>query len=385
MKVLILVSAICAAASAGFIGPAAYHGVHVPVLDQNGYQIDNADVAHAKAAHFAAHAEANARLAGHVVAPHGLVSPLAYAGHYAGPQHIPVIGPNGVPVDTPEVAAGKAANAAAHVEAKARNGDLALVAPVAAYAHGYAAAPVAIANGVPLDTPEVAHAKAAHFAAHVDAKVRNGDLHAYAHPLVHYRKRRGVFGAAYAAPIALAHAYPQHIPVIGPNGVPLETPEVVAAKASHAAAHVEAAARNGNIAVVAPLGYAAGIASHGVVGPLAYAGPQHIPVIGPNGVPVDTPEVASAKAANAAAHVEAKVRNGDLAVAAPFAPLNYAAAHGVVSPLAYAHSHYSGIHVPVIGPNGVPLDTPEVAAGKVANAVAHAEAKARNGDLVYHY
>lgn len=217
-----------------------------------------------------------------------------YASHYAGPIHIPVIGPHGVPLDTPEVAAGKAANALAHAEAHARNGDHAII------AHGYAA-PVAIAHGVPVDTPEVAHAKAAHFAAHAEAASRN-----LAHGWAHYRKRRGLI-----APLGYAHAYPQHIPVIGPHGVPLETPEVVAAKVHHAAAHAEVRARNGYHA--APLAYA----THGVVAaPLAYAhghyaNLHHIPVIGHNGVPLDTPEVAAAKAHHAAAHAEARARNGD--------------------------------------------------------------------------
>jgi hypothetical protein len=62
------------------------------------------------------------------------------------------------------------------------------------------------------------------------------------------------------------------------------------------------------------------------------------------------------------------------------------AARSYAAPIAVASPYYAGPqHLPVIGANGVPLDTPEVAAGKHANAVAHAEAKARNGDLVYHY
>lgn len=223
-------------------------------MDHNGYQLDTPEVAHAKAAHFAAHAEANARNYGHGLY-HGVAAPVAYAGHYgghyaghyAGPQHIPVIGP----------------------------------------------------HGVPLDTPEVAHARAAHLAAHASAH--------HGHGLVHYRKRRGIL----AAPLAYAHAYPQHIPVLDHNGFQLDTPEVAHAKAAHFAAHAEAHSRNAHVhvpavyaghAVAAPVAYAGHYGGH-------YAGPQHIPVIGPHGVPLDTPEVAHARAAHAAAHHEAAARS----------------------------------------------------------------------------
>ncbi|XP_053697486.1 pupal cuticle protein-like [Sabethes cyaneus] len=108
---------------------------------------------------------------------------------------------------------------------------------------------------VPADTPEVAHAKAQHLAAHQAA--------------------RGLAGAG-----------------------PIDTPEVQHAKAQHFAAH--AAARAGH-AIPAPVpawhGAPAAPAWHGAG---AWHGPQHIPVIH-NGVPVETPEVQHAKAAHLAA------------------------------------------------------------------------------------
>ncbi|XP_021695066.1 cuticle protein 2 [Aedes aegypti] len=106
---------------------------------------------------------------------------------------------------------------------------------------------------VPADTPEVAAAKAEHFAAH--------------------QKARGLVGAG-----------------------PIDTPEVQHAKAQHFAAH--AAARAGHpVAPVAVPAWHAAPAWHGAG---AWHGPQHIPVIH-NGVPVETPEVQHAKAAHLAA------------------------------------------------------------------------------------
>ncbi|XP_017776376.1 PREDICTED: cuticle protein 5-like [Nicrophorus vespilloides] len=74
----------------------------------------------------------------------------------------------------------------------------------------------AIVNGVPVDTVEVQHAKAAHYAA--KAQALNGH---YAHGIVGYT--------------GVAH----HVPVIS-HGVPVETPEVQHAKAVHFAAHAKA-------------------------------------------------------------------------------------------------------------------------------------------------
>lgn len=370
-----------AVASAGFVGHTAYsypyvavHAQHIPVIGPNGVPLDEPAVAHAKVAHAAAHVEAQVRN-GDVHVAHEAVhiaAPVAYAAHYGytGAIHLPVIGPNGVPVDEPAVQARRAEHAHAHVEAQVRNGDAAFV------HHPVVHHPVvhhSVEASHPVDTPEVAVAKAAHFAAHVEAKARNGIYH-YA-PLVHYRKRRGIIG--YAAPaIAYSHVYPgaQHLPVIGPNGVPVDEPAVAHARAAHAAAHIEAHARNGDVAVVAPV-VATHVEAH-VAGPVVtYTGPQHLPVIGANGVPVDEPAVVHARAAHAAAHVEAEVRNGDAAVVA-HTPI----VHSPVVPL----HHFASVHVPVIGHDGVPADEPAVVAARAHHAAAHIEAKVRNGDI-HHY
>uniref|UniRef100_A0A182PK21 Uncharacterized protein n=1 Tax=Anopheles epiroticus TaxID=199890 RepID=A0A182PK21_9DIPT len=232
-------------------GPAP-HAVPVPawnayayapvVLGHNGAPLETPEVQAAKAAHFAAHAAAKARLH-----KRSLYAPWTYAA--AAPV---VLGHNGVPLDTPEVAHAKAEHAAAHAKALghayAPAGPIPdtpevahakaahLAAHAAARANAHAVAPVTVAhtqhhaahypqhipvikNGVPVETPEVQHAKAAHFAAVAKAQ---GYAPAHAHSY-----------------------YPQHIPVIH-NGVPVETPEVQHAKAAHYAALAEASARAGH-------------------------------------------------------------------------------------------------------------------------------------------
>lgn len=111
---------------------------------------------------------ANLALGGAAWAPatwgaHGAAwAPAAVWGHGAAP-----LGPDGRVVDTPEVAHAKAAHLAA--KAAASHGAVAGWAP-STYAAGWAgwaghgAAPIGI-DGRVVDTPEVAHAKAAHFAA----------------------------------------------------------------------------------------------------------------------------------------------------------------------------------------------------------------------------
>jgi len=111
------------------------------------------------------------------------VSVVSAAPAYLGYPFAPI--PPQPVADTPEVAAAKAAhfaayNAAAAAAAAAPDYDaIPIPAPVypayAAYAApGAYIGPLAgvptIVNGVPADTPEVAAAKAAHFAAHAQAK-----------------------------------------------------------------------------------------------------------------------------------------------------------------------------------------------------------------------
>lgn len=297
MRALLFVSFVVAAASAGYAP--YYHGQ--AVIGPDGHPVETPEVQHAKAAHFASHIEARSRV--HAV-------PYVPTAHYG---IAPGISHDGRPLDTPEVAAAKIQHYHDYAVAAQRNAVPA--------GHGILGH-YAVGSPYPIDTPEVQHAKAAHFAAHAQAAAR-------AHGLVHYRRRRGIY------------AYPQHIPVIDHNGVPVETPEVQAAKAFHLAKHAEASARSGHYA------YAPQVHSIGY--------PASLPIIAHNGVPLDTPEVAAAKAHHFAAHHKA------------------AAKVGAVSPLLYAASYHLG--GAVIGPDGRPVETPEVQHAKAAHFAAHAAAR----------
>ncbi|XP_055616775.1 pupal cuticle protein-like [Toxorhynchites rutilus septentrionalis] len=245
---------------AHYAGPWAYS--HHAAIGYNGAPLETPEVQAAKAKHFAAHAEANARLHKRSL--------------YAAPWGY-------VPADTPEVAAAKAAHLAAHAAAKAGHYGPAPVnhwdhqAPAHKVWYGPIHIPV-IHKGVPVETPEVQHAKAAHAAAHAK-------LHGYA-PIHDYHQ-----GHAYGA----WHG-PQHIPVIK-GGVPVETPEVQHAKVAHAAAHAE-------VHGYAPIHDYHQSHTYG-----AWHGPQHVPVI-KGGVPVETPEVQHAKAAHLNALALASAHSG---------------------------------------------------------------------------
>ncbi|XP_037815191.1 histidine-rich protein PFHRP-II [Lucilia sericata] len=252
----------------GYASGHAYHGPQAHItLTHEGVPHDTPEVAHAKAAHAAAHAAAAAAAydhgghGGHHLYKRSLWGHGAYAHQAVAPI---VLTHGGVPVDTPEVQHAKAAHYAAHAKA------------LGAAGHGH---------GAPLDTPEVAHAKAAHFAAHAAAS-HGGPSHAIA-----------------------AHGY--HVPVIH-NGVPVDTPEVQHAKAAHFAALAKASAAavhsggddgswdGGHISGGhgGPPTHYATSAHHVHGGP--YHGPLHIPVIH-NGVPVEPAEVQHARAAHLSA------------------------------------------------------------------------------------
>ena len=150
----------------------------------NGVPQDTAEVQHAKAAHLAAVAKAQA----------GAHSSYPSYDHYAAPQqynHAPAYY-NHAPAHYN--------HAPAHFEA--------------------APAPI---NGVPQDTEEVKHAKAAHFALYSQAQ--SGSAHAY---------------PAQYAPAAYHH-YPA-----AAHGVPEDTYEVKAAKAKHFAALAAVNSGHGN-------------------------------------------------------------------------------------------------------------------------------------------
>jgi hypothetical protein len=208
---------------------------------------------------------------------------------YPGAQHLPVIGPNGVPVDTPSVQQATAEHLNHKVEAHARNGDFAYpwaypysyplakyayetvpagsVAPVAPVAPFVPTAPVTPVytgpqhlpvidgSGVPVDTPAVQKAKADHFVHKTEAHARNGDF-AFATPVV----SGAVATPVVSAPVAVSspvHAYPTTagVPAVTANGVPLDTPEVAAAKANHFAAYTAEFHSRARRAVVYPTAY----------------------------------------------------------------------------------------------------------------------------------
>lgn len=246
--------------------------------------------------------------------------------------------------------------------------------------------PVLDHNGVPIDTPEVQAARKQHLAAVADAKSRAYGVH-------------GLYHYAHAAPIlhapAVSAVYLKEHVALTPDGVPVDTADVQHAKAIHFKAHAAANARNA-------YGYGHLLHKRSVY---AIAAPQHVPVIDSNGVPVDTPEVQHAKAAHFAAVAQAKARaahagpepepeHGALVksyapIALPAPALSHGHAISYNSIQAYPISHAQPIHAPAlqkalpihiphIGPNGVPAETPEVQHAKAAHFTAVAEAKARN-------
>ncbi|XP_053595163.1 cuticle protein 38-like [Microplitis demolitor] len=190
MKTFIVLVALAAVASAkpGYLY--GYHGPAAP-LAHDGRVVDTPEVAHAKAAHLATHAHEAARngygyggYAGHsgyAYAPAVAHSSYPHVSHIYVPtiaHHGPPapLGHDGRVIDTPEVAHAKAAHLAAHAHEAAKTGyghgyghghaygALAYsYSPAYAYGYGYGAAPLG-PDGNVIDTPEVAHAKAAHFA-----------------------------------------------------------------------------------------------------------------------------------------------------------------------------------------------------------------------------
>lgn len=265
------------------LAQASYLGYYQAAIGPDGHPVETPEVQLAKASHFAAHAKARYGV------PHGV--PFVPVHHY-GVAH---------PVDTPEVAAARVQHFHDYAVAAQRNGVH--VPLIAAHSH------------YPVDTPEVAAAKAVHFAAHA------------ARAAGHYRRRRSA-------------AFPYHIPVLDHNGVPVETPEVQAAKAHHYAEYARTLARPGQ-----------NIPDHSAY-ESAYPAQQYTaPVLAHNGVPLETPEVQAAKANHFAALSAAAGRTGH------YAPYLVRGPGGPPAQL---------------GPDGQPLETPEVQARKAEHFAAHA-------------
>ena len=197
--------------------------------------------------------------------------------HWGVPAYAPVAHGAPLPVQkTPEVLAAEHEHFAAVAEAKARVHH-----HHKRSAYGYAPAPV---NGVPVDTPEVQHEKAQHFAA-----VQRALAQQPAYPSVYHSAP-----AHYAAP-AKAYNHYAYQPAPAPvNGVPVDTAEVQHAKSAHLAAVAEAKAKIGYS------GYYPAAAYHHA--PSAYYTPAH------NGAPEDTYEVKAEKAKHFALVAEAKAK-----------------------------------------------------------------------------
>ena len=227
-------------------------------------------------------------------APVHAVSPYHYAAapvvaHWGVPAYAPLAHGAPVPVSkTPEVIAAEHAHFAAVAEAKAR-----LHHHHKRSVYGYAPAPV---NGVPVDTPEVQHEKAQHFAAVQRALAGQTANPLVYHPQLAYNNHAAPAYNNYAAP---AYNHYAHQPAPAPvNGVPVDTAEVQHAKAKHLAAVAEAKAKIGYGGHYAP-------APAYNQAPAAY----HYPSITHNGVPEDTYEVKAEKAKHFALVAEAQSKS----------------------------------------------------------------------------
>ncbi|XP_044740253.1 uncharacterized protein LOC123302062 [Chrysoperla carnea] len=399
MKVFVALSCLLAVASAGLV--VSPHSVliqpqHLPIIDSNGVPVEPLvnQVARAQHAELRLAAQLRNGDAALVGAPLALAAaspvavahsaPLAVAAHstiLAAPQHLPVIDANGVPVEPLENQIARAQNAAAHINAHARNGDLAIlgrkkrgiIAPLAYAAPQHL--PLIDSNGVPVEPLVNQVARAQHAELRLAAQLRNGDAALVASPIAL---------AAAPSPLALAAhgavlAAPQHLPVLDANGVPVEPLANQIARAQNAAAHINAHARNGDAIAIL------GRKKRGIIAPLAYAAPQHLPIIDSNGVPVEPLVNQVARAQHAELHLAAQLRNGDAAlVGAPVAlaagpvavahSVPIAVAHSApltvahAAPLAVAHSVAVPASITSVSHVGrVPLDTPEVAAAKAAH------------------
>lgn len=190
---------------------------------------------------------------------------LAQASYYAGPPAHVQLSPDGkFLLDTPEVAHAKAAHAAAHAQASTSHGAWA---PAGGYIAGpaygagahygapaagllkYGPAPLAH-DGRVVDTPEVAHLKAAHIAAHgaAHASAAHGG---YGGGLAHGAALGSLaygglghglgHGAGYAAGYGKWNGPQAHIQLTHDGQYVVDTPEVQHARAVHLSQYAHAA------------------------------------------------------------------------------------------------------------------------------------------------
>lgn len=257
-----------------------------------------------------------------------------------------------------------------------------------------------IQNGVPVEPPEVQKARSAHLAA-FSGNAPYSAAPAYNQQPAPYNQ--GYNQGQYNAPSPPGRYTPpayqtSHVaPKVDGNGMPLDTPEVQAAKANHFAAYSQAHANFGQaLSQAQPGGHGQGHyrKRRSIYGGGYVAYPQHVPVIGPNGVPVDTPEVQHAKAAHFAALAEASARAGP---AGSYNDGSYddgsydgrydGGAYDGRYDGAYDGGYAGGegakwngpIHIPVLDGNGVPVEPAANQHARAAHLAAVSDAAARAG------
>lgn len=210
--------------------------------------------------------------------------------------------------------------------------------------HSYAA-PVVTPSGHLADTPEVAAAKAAHFAEHVKRGNYHINLQASSYtPYTPYTPYIAPYGvSSYYSPNLYSYgSYAPATPVVTPSGYLADTPEVVAAKAAHFAEKAK-------------------VSSHYNAIPVSHS-PAY-PYITSSGHIADTPEVAAAKAAHFAEHAAANARNAHAAASYP-----------EYSPSSSGHYYEAA---PVVTASGHLADTPEVAHARAAHLAEYAAVASR--------
>ncbi|XP_078040726.1 uncharacterized protein LOC144471971 [Augochlora pura] len=271
----------------------------------------------------------------------------AYSAGYHGPAA--PLAHDGRVVDTPEVAHAKAAHLAAHAAEAAKSSPLTLGysdydGRYEDYSGAYAGPALAAYHGPPaplahdgrvIDTPEVAHAKAAHLAAHAEQISKIASL-SYAEP--------------YPQPLCLVYSA---VKTVGCSRSPYHrrsldrrTPRFDIMLHYFVIFSITL-----NAVLCAPQWYGGG---H----PGGYGGHAAPAPLGPDGRVVDTPEVAQLKAAHLAALADANAR------APKVGPGSYAGPAGPYGPSNYAH--YSGPPAP-LGPDGRVVDTAEVQQAKAVH------------------
>ncbi|XP_031830389.1 uncharacterized protein LOC116426066 [Nomia melanderi] len=214
-------------------------------------------------------------------------------------------------------------------------------------------------DGRVLDTPEVAIAKAEHAAAQLNERISLANEAA--------RSSLAPLQPAVINPASVVVGAPAAVLIpgapLGPDGRVVDTAEVAVAKAAHAAAQVN---ERISLANEAARSVAADLTRPLVVGVSTVPGAT----VGPDGRVQDTPEVAAAKAAHAAAQINERLNLANEAVRSSATIVTSAPAVSV--PLVS-----NAVLVPgaPIGPDGRVQDTAEVAVAKAAHVTAHLNEK----------